>query len=340
MGCQFSQVKLPFKTKWSTPVRPFDQRKVRNGLKRTSISNGRFWKLRKNGEKTFPIKKISPGRKNSKSLCWWMSKSRRVNVSPVTTIKVKPINVEPLKADPIHSAPDEATSRSKTTIKNSRTTTIRPKAARPQKSYPKRDLPFGLNEPPVISNMETTSIDREFEALFAYPDLILQDYDEPDITYGKYNNRCPTRCGVAFDLVFDKEDRPMTAKPVLQNGKTHQVRGRQAKAAMNRKQKEAAKRRMEKHQQTKRKMQEQAALDKFMNSQLAKDKSPNNETTGKRQSVAKSKNNDNKDLSSNKLNGWTLPSETTISPDETPPRVTRIIIKSEHRMSKNNNTIS
>lgn len=231
MGCHLSQLRASKKDKWSTPIKPFDRKRVPEELKKAKNSNKKpfFWKVRS-------TKKVS--KKRSK-FDWWMSKSRRIRVAQIT---VKPSSEAP-------------------TINSSncpRVTTIRPKAARPQRPYPIRNLPLPdveerrkipwvkpegiqVNLPPVPTGR--SSIDEEFEALFTYPDPILQDIEEPTLQYGQYSNQCPTRGGVAFDLVFNNEERPMTAKPVLSTPGRTRRRTSITKAELNRKQIAAAQRR-------------------------------------------------------------------------------------------------
>ena len=241
MGCQYSQLRLLGRKKWLTPIQPFDPKRVPEELKRAKKANRKpLFK------KTYLTRKSkSESTDTCKEKCrfdWWMSKSHR--------IKVMQITVKPYIAPP----PTNATSN------HPRVTTIRPKAARPQRPYPIRDFPLPdieerrtipwvkpesgiqVNLPPVPTG--PSSIDEEFEALFTYPDPVLQDVEEPTIHYGQYSNRCPTRGGIAFDLIFDDGVHLTSVKPALRNpGRPRQARYLLTKAELNRKQNAAAKRR-------------------------------------------------------------------------------------------------
>ena len=54
------------------------------------------------------------------------------------------------------------------------------------------------------------------EELFDAPEPVLQDFEEPDVKFGRYENRCPTREGLRFELVFEDEEGHLLApKPNL-----------------------------------------------------------------------------------------------------------------------------
>ena len=66
---------------------------------------------------------------------------------------------------------------------------------------------------PSKSNQSVLPLDEE---LFDTPEPVLQDFEEPDIKFGRYENRCPTRGGLRFELVFDnEEEHPFAPKPNL-----------------------------------------------------------------------------------------------------------------------------
>ena len=66
---------------------------------------------------------------------------------------------------------------------------------------------------PSKSNQSILPLNEE---LFDTPEPVLQDFEEPDIKFGRYENRCPTRGGLRFELVFeDEEEHPLAPKPNL-----------------------------------------------------------------------------------------------------------------------------
>ena len=250
MGCHLSHSRLPFQKKWTTPVKPFDPKKKKVNKSKTKST---FWKM---------VTK---------------AKNNRVHPNKVETIRVRPALPAPSPPPPAPRSIDSPphTSVFDNELFKGRVTRQRPLSA----VY--RQPRFHLSEPlPSVgvghslrsrfrprTPLERPDIDNKLPPLrvrsrptpqrcgrrlflppidenhlFDYPDPVLQDADEPDLTYGRYDNRCPTRCGVRFDLVF--KEAQINDKPILSIPEGPKRRGKEAKTVLNKKQEAAKKRRI------------------------------------------------------------------------------------------------